>query len=255
MSNVVLMKTDIEPPFCEREILRYAGCKEAEEAATALMRACVEEAKPVLTYKVCYLELPLQRTGDMCGLGNFTMASKQLANNLKGCERALVFAATVGVGLDRLIAKYGHIAPSKALMMQAIGAERIEALCDAFCEDMERTYGAELRPRFSPGYGDLALEVQRSIFGLLECEKRIGLTLNDSMLMSPSKSVTAIVGLPGETVQNKEAQGEKASERNIQSTEGRIQNSEGRQCITDKTQYKNKCSACTKTDCAYRGGV
>ncbi len=237
MSNIVLTKTYTHPPFCEREILRYAGCKEAETSSVALLKECVEEAKTVLTYKVCYLELPLQRTGDICGLGNLAMASKQLSNNLKGCERALLFAATVGVGLDRLIAKYGHIAPSKALMLQAIGAERIETLCDAFCEDMAKTYGVELRPRFSPGYGDLKLEVQRSIFGLLECEKRIGLTLNDSMLMSPTKSVTAIVGIGNKVPGDDDMQ-------NVGTQENK----------TKATKY-NKCSACSKRDCAYRGGL
>jgi cobalamin-dependent methionine synthase I len=52
-----------------------------------------------------------------------------------------------------------------------------------------------LRPRFSPGYGDLPLELQTNLFKVLDCQHFIGLTLNDSMLMSPSKSVTAIVGL------------------------------------------------------------
>ena len=52
-----------------------------------------------------------------------------------------------------------------------------------------------LPPRFSPGYGDLPLSLQRDIFRVLDCPRKIGLTLNESLLMSPSKSVTAIVGL------------------------------------------------------------
>ena len=79
--------------------------------------------------------------------------------------------------------------------MQALGAERIEALCDAFCDSLISEKGVLLRPRFSPGYGDLPLEVQKDIFSLLECHKRIGVSLNESLLMSPSKSVTAFVGL------------------------------------------------------------
>ena len=50
------------------------------------------------------------------------------------------------------------------------------------------------KPRFSPGYGDLSLEVQKEIFSLLDCPRKIGVSLGDSLLMTPSKSVTAIIG-------------------------------------------------------------
>ncbi|MBR3258643.1 MAG: vitamin B12 dependent methionine synthase, partial [Eggerthellaceae bacterium] len=46
-----------------------------------------------------------------------------------------------------------------------------------------------------PGYGDLPLEVQPDLLGLLDASRRLGITLSDSLLMSPTKSVTAIVGL------------------------------------------------------------
>ena len=94
--------------------------------------------------------------------------------------------------------KYSKISPSKALMFQALGAERIESLCDTFCNDMNNELGVRLKPRFSAGYGDLPLEVQKDIFRVLDCPRKIGLTLNDSLLMSPTKSVTAIVGIEDE---------------------------------------------------------
>ena len=79
-------------------------------------------------------------------------------------------------------------------MMQAVGTERIEALCDRFFEDLKTEYG-RIKPRFSPGYADLSLNTQRYIFSLLDCPRRIGIFLNQSLLMSPSKSVTAFVGI------------------------------------------------------------
>ena len=78
--------------------------------------------------------------------------------------------------------------------MQAIGAERIEALCDCFEADVRGEYGS-IRSRFSPGYGDLSLDFQNDLFRVLDCQRTIGLVLNESMLMSPSKSVTAIIGV------------------------------------------------------------
>ena len=188
------------PPVSRKEILRYAGCAVADEATASLMENCLTEAANALVYKVCYRELPVTVAGEMCDFGAFSVSSGNLAGNLSGCSRVILFAATVGVGIDRLIHKYSHIAPSRALMMQAIGAERIEALCDLFCADMEKERGGSLRPRFSPGYGDLPLEVQKDILTLLEAPKRIGLSLNDSLLMSPTKSVTAFAGITNTTV-------------------------------------------------------
>jgi hypothetical protein len=148
----------------------------------------------VFTFKVCYSVVNVTRDGDRVDLEFASVTSQGLSKVLDGCERAVVFAATVGLGVDRLIARYQTYAPSKALMLQAIGTERIEALCDAFCREIAREYKA-VRPRFSAGYGDLPLELQRDIFRVLDCQRRIGLTLNESLLMSPSKSVTAIIGV------------------------------------------------------------
>ena len=187
------------PPINRKEILRYAGCAEADEATAALMEDCLGESTGTLTYKICFGELPVSIAGEMCDFGTFSFSSGNLAGNLAGCPRVILFAATVGVGIDRLIHKYSRITPSRALMMQAIGAERIEALCNVFCSDMEKEMGASLRPRFSPGYGDLPLSVQKDIIALLDTPKQIGLSLNDSLLMSPTKSVTAFAGITNTT--------------------------------------------------------
>lgn len=218
MNSVILSKTYTEPPFCEKEILRYAGCKEADSEVMALLRTCIEEVKGSLSYKVCYCKLPVRISSDVCDFGVFSSRSKGLAQNLNGCESVILFAATVGVGIDRLITKYGRISPTKALMFQAIGAERIEALCDAFCADISQEYKTGTKPRFSPGYGDLPISAQKDFFALLSPERQIGLTLTDSLLMSPSKSVTAIVGLDGE-----------------------------------EKPIKNKCGACNMKSCTFRG--
>lgn len=186
----------------EREILRYAGCKAEEEETVRLMRQCVREAEEagVLEGRLCYAEFPLavcaeDNTDAVCEFAGIAVVSEDLAKNLKGCTAIILMAATAGVGLDRLITKYGRLAPSKALMFQAIGAELTEQVCNTFSKEYTEEQDCRLRPRFSPGYGDLPLDCQRDIFSLLDCARKIGLTLNNSLLMSPSKSVTAFVGV------------------------------------------------------------
>lgn len=173
------------------EVLRYAGSRGTDPAVEELLRECIDEAQGELSYRVCYCRLPLQIDGKDCRIGSLSLRSKALAKTLSGCDEAILFGATLGVGIDRLIGKYLRISPTKALMMDALGTERIEALCDAFCKSQE----CKITPRFSAGYGDLPLGVQPDLFALLQCEKKIGLCLTDGLMMSPSKSVTAIFGI------------------------------------------------------------
>ena len=219
---MVYLKSYPEPKYNIKEILRYMGCRKADDPIGALVNECIAELSDKLTYKVCYTELPIQPTDDGVDLSFMQTNSKGLKRNLLGCEKIVLFAATVGLEIDRLIARYGVISPVKSVAFQAIGAERIESLCDMFNEEVKSCAAAEnlyTRPRFSAGYGDVELSAQREIFKVLDCQRKIGLTLNDSLIMSPSKSVTAIIGISDKPREN---------------------------CA-------EHCSGCSKTDCEFRG--
>ena len=190
--STVFTETYELPSVNVREALRYAGYRspivERDELISRLDEAIfLIDGK--LTPRVCFCELNI---GD-CDFG----ASLDIKKNMRKSESVIFFAATVGIELDRLIAKYSVLSPVRALLLEAIGSERVEALCDAFNEDMRRKkldLGYSLRPRFSPGYGDLSIEYQKKLFSILS-PSRIGITLNDSYLMTPSKSVTALIGV------------------------------------------------------------
>ncbi len=197
----VCVKSYSPPPVECREILRYAGAKVGSPEIIGIMEECLGEIEGRLAYRVCFGEFPVNRRDGIIDLGFARTDSSDLGKNLADCRRVVVFAATVGIELDRLIARCVRLSPVKALMLQAIGAERIEALCNVFSAEVAELAareGLHARPRFSPGYGDLPLELQRDIFAALDCPKHIGLTLNESLLMSPSKSVTAIIGIGGQ---------------------------------------------------------
>ena len=216
----VFTETFPEPSVRREEILRYAGARDVTQQVSALLEECLSEALGQLTYRVCWQKLPVIPVDDSLDLTFSRTDSEKLRRHLEGCGHIILFGATVGIGLDRLIARYGRTAPAKALLLQAIGAERIEALCDAFSQKIRQDSAAEglhTTSRFSPGYGDLPLDLQRDIFRTLNCAGRIGLTLTDSLIMSPSKSVTAIIGI-------------------------------GNPCRNAATG----CIGCTKTDCIHR---
>jgi hypothetical protein len=212
----------------KKETLRYLGYKGQEIDATLL--SLIDEASEELLHSISpksvhqEFDCVVPDDGTVL-LGPITIKSKHLAKNLTGCERAVLFAATIGSSADTLIKRYSITNLAKASVIQAAGAALIETFCDEL-EDSIRLdaskRGFYLRPRFSPGYGDLSLDIQRDFFYILECNKRIGLSLTDTCLMIPSKSVTAIIGL------------------------SRTKN---------KGCNEDKCQSCEKTTCAYRSNT
>ncbi len=196
--NEIIFKNYTEIPLNRREAFRYMRVKEPDETLEKLFETCLEESKPFLTYKVCFREFSVIKNGDDLDLGFAKTKSKNLAVNLKDCNKIVLFAATVGHGVDRLIKKEELLSPAKAVCLQAIGSERVESLCDFFNEELKNEYaekGILLKPRFSPGYGDFSLELQKDIIPALNCTNLLGISLGENLMMSPSKSVTAIIGI------------------------------------------------------------
>ena len=125
------------------------------------------------------------------GFGEFF--SKDLSAVLCGCDEAYIFALTLGHGVDRLIARLSAISASEGFIADALASAYAESAADIaekrICGDKARP------PRFSVGYGDLPLELQPRIVEFLNAGKLLGLTLGKSLLISPKKSITAIVGI------------------------------------------------------------
>lgn len=194
---MIKIKQYSQIPIDKGEIIRYMGAGD-DSRTLSLIDECLSELGNKLSFKICYDQYPISFENGLINLGFAEVESNNLCTNLKDCQSIILFAATIGIEMDRLIAKYGRLSPVKALTFQAIGAERIESLCNEFNKEMtleQRKLGLHTRARFSPGYGDLKLSSQKDIFRVLDCSRKIGLSLNDSLLMSPSKSVTAIIGV------------------------------------------------------------
>ncbi|WP_313075040.1 vitamin B12 dependent-methionine synthase activation domain-containing protein [Lacrimispora sp.] len=207
-----------------KEVRRYLGygIQDGDDAVNGLIEECIGELTKAATLKCISRTYPLELLPD--GEINFTVfqtRSRNLSKNLADCSQVILFAATLGTGVDVLLHKYSKLQMSKAVIMQAAAAAMIEEFCDEENQKLKIEFEAQglyLRPRFSPGYGDFALDCQRNITAVLETSKRVGIMLTDSLLMTPSKSVTAIMGV---------------SEKPY------------------RCEVKG-CESCGKTDCAYR---
>lgn len=177
-----------------KELLRYASCPVANEETQRLLDEVIAEGLPYTATEIVYRILPVTVQGDECSFGEFSLTSHSLALHLAHAQSAVFFAATLGARLDRLIGRYLTLSPARALFMEALGNERIEAGVDLFCRRLAEEKKKPYHGRFSAGYGDLPLQTQEVFFRLLPTAK-IGLSLTDRYLMTPSKSVTALMGL------------------------------------------------------------
>lgn len=190
-----------------REIYRYLGYgrNTPDDTVKGMTEDVLDDLTRVIEPKNIYKIYDCGVSGNkviLRGAGeSVAFESANLSDNLRQCPKAVLLAATLGLGADKLMQKYEVVNMAKASMAQSCGAAAIEAYCNILQEEIRgEVSGKEgekalyLRPRFSPGYGDLALECQMVIFKELECTKRIGLTLTDSLLMYPTKSVTAFIG-------------------------------------------------------------
>lgn len=127
---------------------------------------------------------------------NIKFQSKQLVDLIKDCTQVVVFAATLGSEVDIALRRLAINDIAQSAAAQAVCAALIESYCDEIEEEiLLGLNGKYLLPRFSPGYSGWKLEDQRMILKILECDKKIGLTLTDGFMLAPVKSVTAIIGI------------------------------------------------------------
>lgn len=152
-----------------------------------------KELNATVNYKYVYTLVPVEIKEDYVNLGFASVKSESLSRNLCGCSCAIILATTVGIGVDRYLNKKKLLSTSEFFFADALGSAYAESLCDYVNQMLSEKF--DLKPRFSPGYGDLPLEFQASLLKTLCADKTIGITLDKSFYMTPAKSITAIIGV------------------------------------------------------------
>ena len=181
------------------EALRYLGAGDdpseqmrQEMAETA--RFLSARVRPKYTYRVFSLDREPQ--GIRLREADLLLTGGSAARMLEQCDRAVLLACTLGAEFDALLRAEQARNMARAAMLNACGSALVEAGCDeAEREVAERFPQLFLTDRFSPGYGDLPLDLQARICSVLDAERRLGLYVSERYLMNPVKSVTAVIGL------------------------------------------------------------
>lgn len=185
----------------KKEVLRYLGYKSssADKQTSDLIDECIQELRKISKPKYIYKVFDIEKNQEQVNLLNTTLSlrSKNIKNHLKFSSRCAVMAATLGIETDRYISIYSNLNLSKALVMDSCATAAIESICDMAEEEIKEYAKAldfNITGRFSPGYGDLSIEIQPEIINILDAYKKIGLTATESCILIPRKSVTAFIG-------------------------------------------------------------
>jgi len=187
----------------QREILRYLGYRgaTADERTDGLIRQLTDELETCVNPKSVYGLWDCRADASVVVMDGLAISSASLAKHLRGCGRLALMAATLGAGADALLRRYGVRDMGKAVVAQAVSAAMIEAYCGQVQDELAQkpeAKGLSLTVRYSPGYGDFTLNYQKDILRLLNAGRHIGLTLTDGNMLTPSKSVTAVIGFKQE---------------------------------------------------------
>lgn len=200
MSLLFYKKQSAEIQSYEDQTAYYLGYKKSnppdDNICKMIMDSSVKMQK-ILNPQLVYEVYDLTVKGEVIQFADLEFESKDLSRNLRNCSKIILFAATIGAQVDALIRRSQLTGSADAAVMQATGAMFVESFVDAFNDEIKQKYeqeGAKLHPRFSPGFGDVSIQLQKDFFRLLACNK-IGLSLMDTLIMAPEKSVTAFIGI------------------------------------------------------------
>ncbi len=180
------------------EIARYMRMGRAvpEGALAGRVEGLLGEALKTVRPARVWRRFPFAGDAIECGALRID-ARGTFARHLAGCHAAYLACGTIGAGFDAFQRRASISSGADALIVQAIGAALIERLMDDMGGEIEGDLadGERLISRYSPGYGDFPLAEQRTLLAILDAPRAVGVSLTDTLLMVPSKSVSAIIGV------------------------------------------------------------
>ncbi len=187
----------------EREAARYLGCQEnplpsdIQKRIQKASQKVMELAAPRIIEREFHFYNATFQLENTC----FQIEGHSAHDYLKNCDSCILMAATLGSAIDELIRRTQITDMAEAVVIDSCASCAIENVCNNWQKQTEERLKESHRyatDRFSPGYGDLPLTMQREFCQLLDTSRKIGLSVSDGGLLTPIKSVTAILGIAKE---------------------------------------------------------
>lgn len=191
------------PIIDESEVKRYAGLKHAQDFPEQYVKEACLEVQLVAAPKGIYKRYDYDAaTGTIACNPPLVVEGTSIRKHLEKSEKVYVLAVTVGEDVElRSAALFKQGNYTVGMLVDAAATTAVEQVADQvnrlIDKEAERS-GYKTTWRFSPGYGNWPLTVQPALAKAIGAEA-IGLTVTETFLLFPRKSVTAIIGcMPGE---------------------------------------------------------
>ncbi|MDR3596416.1 methionine synthase [Clostridium sp.] len=200
----------LELEINKEEVLRYLGYKgqEIDENMNQMIDECREEIKKIISPRVIYTYKDIKKIDEGVEVINTSLIliGKDIREHLKNSKKCVLMAVTLGNEVEKKTRLYEKTNLTKALILDACATTAVEEVCDAVEKTVKEKAildGMDITFRYSPGYGDLPLDVQNNFLRALDAQKKIGLTVSENNLLFPRKSVTAIIGIEESGIKKK----------------------------------------------------
>ena len=208
------------------ETRRYAGLKNAKNFDEKNISAACDEALLLLQVRGVYKIYDYDCKNNIVNSAPpFKIVGNSIIKHLAGCEKVACIAVTVGENIElEVTKKFDAGEYVSSVLLDAAATAAVEQAADELEKAIAREVAKQslkMRWRFSPGYGDWQLDNQKKFFYVTGAPE-IGMTLTESLMLVPRKSVTAIIGL----------------EKNFSDAKNIL--------------HKKNCATCSKIDCIAR---
>ena len=165
---------------------------ESDEDCSEVKRL-VEIAQPLIrgraVYRVCYINEKLE---DAVAIDGVQLTSRVLRKNLDNIGRVFPYVVTIGDQLEEKISECKELL--EKYYLDTIGNIALVQTRKHLEDRLKSRYAIDGMSYMSPGsLKDWPIEEQRSLFSIIgDPEAAIGVSLNESLLMIPRKSVSGI---------------------------------------------------------------
>ena len=184
------------------QALRYLGVPDAGDAALhALLQRAEQTLRGAARPRAGSLRAGREELAGCLQGGD-------IARHLEDCDTCVLLACTLGAGVDAAQRAANAADMAYAVVLDALASVLAEQIADAAENTLREQAQAEglfLTGRFSPGYGDYPIELQNELLRLVDAPRKIGLCATPTHLLTPRKSITAVLGLAGHPVTGKRA--------------------------------------------------
>ena len=189
------------------EVLRYLGHngQEIDNDLNFKINQCIKETKNEIDTKYVYQIYDIKKDLNLNTVQfentNLILKSKDISELLRDCDKCVLMCATLGFNIEKNIRRYSYNNLTKGIIIDACATTSIEEVCDLVQNnilDEVSKDGKSLTMRYSPGYGDLDISANRDILNVLDAHRKIGVTVTNTGIMIPRKSVVALIGITNE---------------------------------------------------------